>query len=431
MIKLGKIISYSLVLLCFIFIFVLLFRTYIYDLNLFYYSKYFYFVGILLFFAILSFYIKDEIKINIFIFSSSIIFTLYLLETFLTYNEWKNRLGDKRSLTSFYKSQLYKYENLTTLIPPSSFLLTHRSDYFPLSLIPNYNIVACNENGEFIINQTDRYGFNSEDKEWDANTIDFILIGDSFTYGMCEKKDNNFSGHINKNLNYDPKIINLGMPGNGPLISYASLREYFPKDKKVKNLIWFYYPNDWQNLSNEKNNDILMKYIEDKHFLQNLKENSSYHKEDYLEKNFLRNHQVKFKFLRLSKLTFLIQNFFSQKKTKNIDIYNKNLELFLLIFKNIKEEYFDTNFYFIYLPSYGYYFSESKLIQDNLSKKIDYEFLESLEKIGIDVINIDKVFEKIGNKRKLFSKHKTENHYSSYGYEIVVKEIIKYKYSEN
>ncbi len=425
-IKLSKRISYLLVFLSLIFIFIFIFRTFIYDLNLSYYLKYYYFIGFFLIFAILSFYINDEIKINIFIFLSSIVLSLYILEAFLSYNEWKKRLGDKRSLTSYYKSQLNNYEKLATLIPPSAFLRTHKTDYFPLSLIPNYNIVACNENGEFIINQTDRYGFNSKDKDWDENTIDFILIGDSFTYGMCEKKDNNFGGHINKNLNYDSATINLGMPGNGPLTSFASLKEYYPKDKQVKNLIWFYYPNDWQNLSNEKKNPLLIKYIEDKLFLQNLKGNLNYHKEDYLEMNFLRNHRLKFKFLRLGNLKSLFQKLFYQKKNESIDTYSKDLELFLSIFKNIKAEYVDSNFYFVYLPSYGYYFSESRLIQDNSSKKLDNILLENLDSMGVNIINIDEVFEKISDKKKLFSKHKTKNHYSSYGYEIVAKEIIKY-----
>ena len=30
--------------------------------------------------------------------------------------------------------------------------------------------------------QSDRYGFNNPDKEWDSNEIELILVGDSFVF---------------------------------------------------------------------------------------------------------------------------------------------------------------------------------------------------------------------------------------------------------
>ena len=60
------------------------------------------------------------------------------------------------------------------------------------------------------------------------------------------------------------------MRGNGPLIEYATLREYL--DTKVKKVLWIYYEgNDLANLENEKTNDILINYLKDLNFTQNLK----------------------------------------------------------------------------------------------------------------------------------------------------------------
>ena len=34
-------------------------------------------------------------------------------------------------------------------------------------------------------------------------------------------------------------VLNLGYSGNGPLLQYATIKEYLPKN--TKNLLWFYY----------------------------------------------------------------------------------------------------------------------------------------------------------------------------------------------
>ena len=63
--------------------------------------------------------------------------------------------------------------------------------------------------------------------------------------------------------------MNLGLGGNGPLIEYATLREYL--NVNVKKVIWIYYGNDIENLVVEKKNNILIKYLDDLNFTQNLK----------------------------------------------------------------------------------------------------------------------------------------------------------------
>ena len=67
------------------------------------------------------------------------------------------------------------------------------------------------------------------------------------------------------------------MNGNGPLIEYATLREYL--DTNVKKILWIYYEeNDLRNLKNELKNNILINYLNDNNFTQNLKI-----KQDYID----------------------------------------------------------------------------------------------------------------------------------------------------
>ena len=56
-----------------------------------------------------------------------------------------------------------------------------KKDIFPLSGISNSKTIHCNESGFYSIYQSDRYGFNNPDEEWDNSEIEYLLIGDSFT----------------------------------------------------------------------------------------------------------------------------------------------------------------------------------------------------------------------------------------------------------
>ena len=65
-------------------------------------------------------------------------------------------------------------------------------------------------------------------------------------------------------------VLNLGQGGNGPLIEYATLREYLPLTK-TERVLWIYYEgNDLLELSRELNNKILLKYLNNQNFTQNL-----------------------------------------------------------------------------------------------------------------------------------------------------------------
>ena len=68
-------------------------------------------------------------------------------------------------------------------------------------------------------------------------------------------------------------VLNLGYDGNGPLIEYATLREYMSKN--VKSVIWFYYEEndlaaETNGLELELTNNYLAQYLNDRNFSQNL-----------------------------------------------------------------------------------------------------------------------------------------------------------------
>ena len=108
--------------------------------------------------------------------------------------------------------------------------------------------------------------------KYNPKSLVFHVGGATLQKGNPKKTYLNFRNSLlmlTKNL---PKksVLNLGISGNGPLIEYATLREYL--DTNVKKVLWVYYEgNDIGGLKYELTNNILIKYLNDNNFTQNLK----------------------------------------------------------------------------------------------------------------------------------------------------------------
>ena len=79
----------------------------------------------------------------------------------------------------------------------------------------NVKTINCNENGHYSIYESDRYGFNNDDKIWDKE-IDYLVLGDSMVLGNCVNTNHIISSQL---MDITQKILNLGMAGNGPLLN--------------------------------------------------------------------------------------------------------------------------------------------------------------------------------------------------------------------
>ena len=99
---------------------------------------------------------------------------------------------------------------------------------------------------------------------------DILLVGDSMTHGACVNRPYDIASNLRLLKKNENGVLNLAYLGNGPLIEYAVLREYL-KNKNVKNILWMYFEgNDLLNLQGELSFPILLKYLENKSFHQNL-----------------------------------------------------------------------------------------------------------------------------------------------------------------
>ena len=221
----------------------------------------------------------------------STIFAVYIFESYLTIKEfnitspYKNNLNIKKKIykkntgkefdirTKLEVYEDYKKKSLSLAIPylPHNLRSSKSVDFFPLSGPSFIKSIHCNENGYYSIIEADRYGFNNPDYEWNADKIQYLIIGDSFAFGDCVNRPDDIASVLRKLSGNS--VLNLGYRGNGPLMEYATLKEYYPENKKVQNILWLYFEgNDNYELTIELKNEILKKYLIEPNYKQNLKD---------------------------------------------------------------------------------------------------------------------------------------------------------------
>ena len=166
-----------------------------------------YYIGTLLtiFFLIICSYLNFKIQKYLIIIFISIVFTLYSYEGKLTFDKKNTNLNfDRRTVFEVYEHMKKTNLNVTISTPPAIFLNFTKLDLFGLAGISKAKTIFCNESGYYAIYNSDRYGFNNPDKEWDAKEIEYFLIGDSFAHGACVNRPDDIASvlrrHSKKNV---------------------------------------------------------------------------------------------------------------------------------------------------------------------------------------------------------------------------------------
>ena len=395
------------------------------------------FYKILIFLIILFssvFFFKKIVKLYFIITFLTICFSVYLFEFYVSYNLYKiEKHRSSESKKIFFKNTKKKFDNRSNLTIYNQMrkedkditlaLLPKQYDnnilkIFPLGNMSNIKTIFCNENGYYSIYKSDRYGFNNPDDEWSQNKIEFFLLGDSFVHGACVNRPNDIASNLRKLSN--KSALNLGYKGNGALTNLGALKEYLPKN--VKNVIWFYFTNDVWDLKRELDTPFLKNYLTDDTFKQNLK----------VKQNSIND-------LLKADLESLISTSNPIDKNKKFQRIIKIIKLDNLrkfIFKpKLQVEYFhilekakyeiaknNSNFYFVYLPSYN-------SIKNNKYDEYFFKIKEILFELKIPLIDIKKeLFDEIDKPLDLFP-FSLGGHYNEEGYKAISK--IIYKHTNN
>jgi hypothetical protein len=394
------------------------------------YLKYYIIFGSIFLIFLLGFFVNKSVNFLILISTISVIFTLYFIESFILFTSYKNLKTkenlyfeknntkyDKRSKIEYFNYRKKDNKEIKLAVYPDSFNRKKNINIFPLSGISKKETILCNENGYFVNYISDRYGFNNQDSEWDNESIEYLLLGDSLVHGFCVKEQNSMTSLLKKISN--KSVINLSYGGNGPLIQLASLKEFKPKN--VKKIIWTYSEwNDLIDIGFEFNNSILKRYYSNKNYLQNLKKkqniiddignkiiekNNKVHSHSHF-KNYLKN------FIFLNNLRFVIS-----KKTKfytpeeNFQI----LENILIKFIEYSKEN-NSIPYFVYIPSYNSF-------TDDINKRNYQKTKEIINKLDIKFIDIRNEIVKDKISIKSLFPYSLPGHYSGEGYRYLIDKI--------
>ena len=424
-----------------------------------YYLKYYVFTCVLVILSIISFFIGKETKTKLTIALVSSIFGLYLIEIYFfidskQFRIWKSGVQyDTRTKYEIYSDLKKEDPNITAVVGPVHFLKKNNQKIFPLSGVSNRKTILCNENGYFPIYQSDRYGFNNPDDEWHEEEIEFMIAGDSFAHGWCVNQSDTIAGNLRKLTK--KRIITLGQNGNGPLIEYASLREYLPL-KKTKRVLWIHYEkddvsgNNLQGLKLELNNEILSNYLKDQKFKQNL--HLRQNEVDLIVEDELIKQEKVFqesgrtykltryslgKFLKLFSLRDLIKvsihNFSRKSSSRSVQIINPDFKKIIKLAKNFVEQN-GSEFYFVYAPeNYRY---RIKLNNDKTQRLHDYKkVIDYINSLNIPIIDLQQdVFQKHKDPLSLFP-WRNDVHYTVDGYklvsEVIFNKILEYEDTNN
>tara|TARA_B100000795_G_C22799543_1_gene441100 strand:- start:1127 stop:2572 length:1446 start_codon:yes stop_codon:yes gene_type:complete len=381
---------------------------------------------------------------------------------FIERNKEQNKIYDTRSKFEIYKD-LKKTQIISPIYRPFNQLKTKQKitakidniekEILILSGVSNRKTIVCNENGEYLIYLSDRYGFNNPDDLWESSS-DAVILGDSNVLGECVPYGDDISS-ILRNEN-KKSIINLGMGGNGPLLQLATLKEYQPLTNSNK-IIWVYYEgNDLLDLYNEKKNKILLNYF-DREFKQDLykiqnsidkkilglieQQYKNYQKNTYISffllsevreklKNFLKgknSNQSNLKFKYNVNIPFVYQNI---ANINSENPYSSNIKMYEKILNEVRKFSIKNNTknYFVYLPAVARFSGEFENNEDLFARR---EILNLAEKFNFELIDIyAEFFKNQKNPLEFYPYNGKRRHFNSKGYEAIA-DIINKKIYKN
>ena len=249
-----------------------------------------------------------------------------------------------------------------------------------------------------------------------------MLVGDSYTHGGCVNRPNDIASVL-RTLS-SKSVLNLGFASNGPLLEYATLREYL--NSNVKKVLWMYNEgNDFRNLDDEIVDKILINYLNNLTFTQNLKIKQN--EINDLAFNIIKEKKKEKETEEIQGAPFRLKipNFLKIANTRTL-IYPPSQSQpkpeFKKILKLAKELANKNNskLYFVYLPEWVRYKKNYNDTNYNLVREI-------VNDLNIPFIDIHKeVFKIENNPLELFSYESINGHYNIEGHKKVGETIFRF-----
>ena len=156
--------------------------------------------------------LKDEIRMNLVISTTIFITGLYIVEICLYFDSptFSSRSAAAKKAGIFFdpRSRLEVIQDLEkegiAAVPSACYLFdgmlsgVSEKNLLHLGGVSKKTTVVANENGRWMITQSDRHGFNNPDNVWNNEKAEWVLLGDSFAYGWSVQPGEEISSQIRK-----------------------------------------------------------------------------------------------------------------------------------------------------------------------------------------------------------------------------------------
>lgn len=376
-----------------------------------------------------GFAIKKFSKLSL-IFLSYFLLIIYSVNSLLVYFDLQNtpkkqiekilnkrgETFDKRTILEVVKEERLLGKDIYPYVVPREFLKLDK-EKIPLTPIPNTLFVSCNEYGTWKNIKTDKYGFNN--KKF-LDSFDVLLMGDSFAEGSCVKQEYEPANLFEKN--HQLKTYNIGISGNGPLISLALAHE-IKLITEFDYIIWFIFDNDFYDLGLEKNSKYLINYLntnfESNNYFSKIQNETGYKKkyiEDNLE-NFKSGFSLSESILELKPLINRMNKLINQKELEDTIKYDK--DIFKKIFDKVSYLYPEKKIFVVYLP-------ETTCFK-NRSEECNQRFNE-ISSFSENIIYLNffqYLKDNIKNYREMYALGLDRSHFSPVGYNTLIEFIYE------
>lgn len=311
-------------------------------------------------------------------------------------------------------------------------------EVMPLGGISGKTTLLCNESGQWIHYPSDEHGFNNPKGSWQIRQMDIAAVGDSYAHGYCVPPNKGFVALIQQRY---PATLNLGMAGNGPLLTLATVSEYLTVFKP-KVVLWFYFEgNDIPDVQTEKESRLLMRYLKegfnqslivrqndvDRALLADIKRQMvlgeiarARWKANY--RGNLRDKLLDFVKLSALRTKLALVEGTTSEAVKNLaDLEGPTTNLFDEILSQAKARVgaWRGQLYFVYLPYWGRYGLKSLGPGANQREQV----LNYVRSLGISIIDIHPVFQAQGDPLSLFP-FREDGHYNEQGHRLVAEKVL-------
>jgi hypothetical protein len=166
-------------------------------------------------------------------------------------------LSPEAPVTSVVRHLRERGHDALNLLPPSVLYMQPDLPVLPLAGVTRRTTVLCRDAEHWLAYDSDEWGFNNP-RGLQSSSPDDLLLGDDPAAGVCLLDEDTIAGRLRRG---GASVVNLALPGDGPLAALGALREY-GLSLRPRTTVWVFTESSATNaLAGELRSDLLQRYL--------------------------------------------------------------------------------------------------------------------------------------------------------------------------